>query len=39
VLVVPAAQVEAALAELTAAGEAPWVLGELVAGRGVVSYR
>ena len=39
VLVVPAGQVPEALAELRAAGEAPWLLGELVAGRGVVSYR
>jgi len=39
VLVVPAPQVQAALAELKAAGEAPWILGELVPGQGVVRYR
>jgi phosphoribosylformylglycinamidine cyclo-ligase len=39
VLVVPPAQVAETLAGLKAAGEAGWVLGELVAGQGVVRYR
>jgi len=39
VLAAPQAQADAVLAELKAAGEAPWVLGELVPGNGVVRYR
>jgi phosphoribosylformylglycinamidine cyclo-ligase len=40
-MVLVAAQAEAAevLQRLTAAGEAPWILGELVQGEGVVRYR
>jgi phosphoribosylformylglycinamidine cyclo-ligase len=39
VLAAPKGEADAALVELQAAGEAPWVLGELVAGSGVVRYR
>ena len=39
VLIVPKTGVAGVLEALTAAGETPWVLGELVAGRGKVQYR
>ncbi len=39
VLAAPKAQADAVLAGLKGAGEAPWVLGELAAGSGVVRYR
>jgi hypothetical protein len=39
VLITPEAQAKGVLAALAAAGEAPWVLGELVPGQGVVRYR
>jgi phosphoribosylformylglycinamidine cyclo-ligase len=39
VLVAPRAEVRDVLGQLAAAGEQPWVLGELVAGTGKVVYR
>jgi phosphoribosylformylglycinamidine cyclo-ligase len=39
VLIAPRAGADAVLEQLRAAGEAPWVLGELVPGHGVVRYR
>jgi phosphoribosylformylglycinamidine cyclo-ligase len=39
VLITPAVAVQDVLAGLKAAGEAPWVMGELVKGEGVVRYR
>jgi phosphoribosylaminoimidazole (AIR) synthetase len=39
VVVVKKVEAEAVLADLEKAGEAAWVLGELVAGSGVVQYR
>jgi len=39
VLLVAKAEADGVLAELKASGEAAWVLGELVAGTGVVQYR
>jgi phosphoribosylformylglycinamidine cyclo-ligase len=39
VLIVAAGDVRGVLAQLTAAGEAPWILGEMIKGEGVVRYR